>query len=216
MWQIITLIGGIWDAITGEIPDWITIPSVTLSILYTLTFNQTLIIPFLLYGSIGYLFYRYGITGGGDVLLLLSVIPFAGWGIGMIFIWAILLATLFYGIYYNLRWGIFFPLLPPLLSTLLASALLQRRRDIFVKEVPVEDLRQEDVLAEIPEGWNKRVIESGDKELLISKGIKRVRVYYNLPRLGPFIFLASLFPLDPIQLLPLLTYIPPYCLLSCS
>ena len=198
-WLIIPLLAALWDQKTGEIPDWITVPGITITFFYGLVSDPSVIVSMILFGVLGYLLYRYGLTGGGDILLILSTIPFLPDPIlspFLVLLGGLVITSLLYGIYYNLNKPhliIPVPFLPlfllPLYGTLL-FALVDKKR--FVKEVRVEELVEEDVLAESLKGFPKKVIEKGDKERLKELGYERVKILVNLPKMGPGLFLAYL------------------------
>ncbi len=202
-WLILPLVAAIYDWKTGEIPDWITIPGVVLAFFYGLLKQPSILIPFISFAVVGYFMYRYGFVGGGDVLLILSTIPFISNLPGGVFLPFLVLlggfvtTTTLYGIYYQLKKPLllapllFIPIfLIPLYGTLL-FALVGKER--FVREVNVNELKEEDVLAEIPPGFNKKVIEKGDKERLRALGYEKVKILVNLPKMGPGLFLTYLF-----------------------
>ncbi len=215
-------VAGAWDALTGEIPDHLTIPAIGFVLLYVLLFTPERILEMLIFGLGGYLLYRFGSTGGGDVLLILAITPFIPLLFPLshyyLFLAALTLTMSFYGFYYKFKegwkWVAFLPFLFPPVLTLLAGVLLMATvdRSRFVKEVPVEELKVEDVLAEEVEGFPKKVIERGDVERLRSMGIERVKILVGLPRMGPFIFLGlvlmDLFVKDPAFLLNLAVRVP--------
>ena len=205
-WTLTALVGGVWDAITEDIPDWLTVPGVVLAAIFGL-FHPLELLALLLFLGPGYLLYRYGVLGGGDVLLISASTPF----LFMLFPYpltifssyvaltlAYILSMAFYGMFFNVLQDRAYLLVPvpflPFLWTLLYGIILMLLVDksIFEREVEVSDLRKEDVLAEDVKGFNKRVIEEGDKERLMELGIKRVKILVNLPRMGPFIFTAFL------------------------
>lgn len=200
---LIAGIAGIWDAFTEEIPDWITVPGTVLAFFYYLLHPSGLP-SFLLFALFGYLLYRYGQIGGGDVLLVLALSPFIKYpfpGFTLFFL-SLILSSSFYGILFSL-WTRPFLVLPiPFLSPIFAilySSLLAATTDkkLFVREVGVEELRPEDILAEPIPGFGKMVVEAKDVERLRKMGVERVKIMVNLPRMGPFIFLAFLVLLLP-------------------
>jgi hypothetical protein len=94
------------------------------------------------------------------------------------------------------------PLGVSLLYSVLLFALLDKSR--FIREVSVEDLQEEDILAEPVKGFNKKVIEKHDKEVLRKLGVKEVKILENLPKMGPGLFLSLLvllFPLESVKFL---------------
>ena len=205
-WTLTALVGGVWDAITEDIPDWLTIPGVVLAVIYGL-FHPLELLSLLLFLGPGYLLYRYGVLGGGDILLIAASAPF----LFMLFpyplniispylalILAYILSMAFYGMFFNVLQGRAYLLIPtpflPFLWSLLYGIFLMLLVDksLFEREVEVSELRKEDVLAEDIKGFNKRVIEEGDRERLKELGLKRVKILVNLPRMGPFIFLVFL------------------------
>ncbi len=208
---LVAAIGGVWDAFTEEIPDWITVPGALLSLFYYLLHPQGLP-SFLLFGLVGYLLYRYGQIGGGDVLLVLALSPFIKYPFPEFFLFfaSLILSSSFYGILFTLQTRPLLVLpLPflPLPFALLYASLLAATTDkkLFVREVRVEELRPEDILAEPVPSLNKMVLGKKDIERLREIGIKRVKIMVNLPRMGPFIFLAFiLLSHPPAQVLSLL------------
>ncbi len=104
-----TLIGGITDAKTGYIYDWITIPMIIIGIILSLIgqfwFNlQSGVIIFLIL----FFAYKFGKIGGGDVKLFTAIAllnPFnqINFLISLFLISAIV-AMLFYSIYYSIKY----------------------------------------------------------------------------------------------------------------
>ncbi|NPA86918.1 MAG: prepilin peptidase [Candidatus Diapherotrites archaeon] len=199
-WLITPLVAALWDARTGEIPDFITIPGIVVSFIYSLLLSPLQALNMLLFGVGGYLMYRYGMVGGGDVLLLLAIsaflpeIPLVQF---YVLFAAMALTTAAYGLYLRARERplLLLPVLvlPPLLSLLYGTILMATiPRSRFVREIPLEELREEDILAEPVEGFPKKVIERGDVERLRKLGIERMKILTNLPRMGPFLFLVLL------------------------
>ena len=199
-WLVLPLVAAFYDWKTGEIPDWITVPGVIIAFFYGLAEDPSILPGFLSFAFTGYLLYRYGLVGGGDVLLILSTLPFLSSLPGGVLLPFIVLlggfitTTTLYGIYYNRNRPIlilpifFLPLfLLPLYGTLLFALV---EKDRFVKEVDVEELQKEDILAEMPPGFNKRVIEEGDKEKLRALGYEKVKILVNLPKMGPGLFIT--------------------------
>ena len=96
-----------------------------------------------------------------------------------------------------LRFLLPLPLLLPYALALYYVLGTKERERIFVKEVSVDELRPEDVLAEDVEGLppGRKVVGEKEIEILKRRGVKRVKrvkILVNLPRLGPFIALAFL------------------------
>jgi len=130
-------------------------------------------------------------------------LPFAVLFLGL------LLSSTFFSIYYAAMLGkknkwfytipVPYPFLPPILAltygaTITAILGTRYREALFVRERNVDELVPEDVLAEDVDGLppGKHVLEKRDIEMLKRNGIKSVKILDNLPRFGPFIFLALL------------------------
>ncbi|MBI5553899.1 MAG: prepilin peptidase [Candidatus Diapherotrites archaeon] len=97
-----------WDARTGLIPDWITLPLIGIgAVLAVLEFNLTAIGTGIIVFGAGYAFYWLGKLGGGDVKLFAGMgflLPF--WG-GKIFLLSMLFfAALSSLVFYAVYWGI--------------------------------------------------------------------------------------------------------------
>ncbi len=199
----LAVIGLIYAYLNGYIVAALIVAAITLGVGYAMYYTGQLgggdvllltgigaWIPFVLpprFGAIAYVFN----------------LPFAVLFLGL------LLSSTFFSVYYSAmlgkknKWFYAVPLPYPFLSPLLAvtygaiitSILGTRyREDLFVRERPVDELVPEDVLAEDVEGLppGKHVLEKKDIELLKKRGIKSVKILDNLPRFGPFIFLALL------------------------
>ena len=215
---------GIYDAFTGEIPEWITIPMIALGIIYAWWqgFLVTAAIVALLTFIIGYAFYYTGLLGGGDGLLLTGIatwVPFVKIGLVslptplIVLPLSLVLSPLFYGPFLALRladkraklWALAaIPevILPPGLSALYASGLTayigdKYREELFVEEKPVDALVPEDIVAEPVDVLppGKKVLEKRDIELLRNAGVKSVKTLEHLPRLGPFLAAALILTL---------------------
>ncbi len=220
---VASLIAAVIDGFTGEIPEWLTVPTIVLGIAYAAVSGYA--VPSIAVAAItlavGYALYYTGQLGGGDVLLLAgigawipTVVP-ENFGILAyvlntpltILVLGLIYSSIFFSIYYSLRlckkkrWYCLaiapYPFLPPLLAATYGTVLTAyfgtaHREYLFVRERRVENLLPEDVLAEsvecLPPG--KKVLERKDIMLLQKSGVKTVKVLDNLPRFGPFIFLA--------------------------
>jgi Flp pilus assembly protein protease CpaA len=216
-------ISAIIDAYTGEIPEWITVPTILLGLIYAWFFGffWTALAVVVITLALGYALYYTGQLGGGDVLLLAGIgawIPTAlpqsfGWiaiafNVPLIILFlGLLFSSVFFSVFYSLQLGeenktfLWIPLgyaiLPPALAVtygaVITSILGTKYREVlFVREKPIDDVLPEDVLAEeIPElPPGKKVLEKKDIALLKERGVKTVKILDNLPRFGPFIFLA--------------------------
>ncbi len=217
---IVPLIGalasGIWDAVTGEIPEPITVPLIVLGLIYAYTqgfFAQSLVTVILTLAA-GYVLYYMGQIGGGDVLLIAGLSAWLPTFLGiptplLLFLVATFLAAIFYSAYFMLVLGktnkrfllalipyviLPSPLIIPYALLLYGYIGTAKKEELFVEERDVEKLQPEDVLAEpvdvLPPG--RLVLGKGDIEKLKKAGVRRVKILVNLPRLGPFIFLAFL------------------------
>ncbi len=218
-------VAGAWDAATGEIPEAITVPLMVSGLVYAwlhgfLPLALAMVTTTLL---VGYALYYTGQLGGGDVLLISGISAWFPTILGLptplvLFLAATIAAAIFYSAYYLVKLGkpyvyalIPYPFLPFPLLALYALALYYyvgtaKREELFVEERDVDELLPEDVLAEeipvLPPG--RRVLGEGDIERLKKAGIRRVKILVNLPRLGPFIFVAFVallaFEANPIYL----------------
>ncbi len=217
-WLTIPLVGGVWDVFTGDIPDWITVPIITVGAVWSVLKSPVSLLLMLLFGLTGYVLYRFGVVGGGDILLVLAVTPFIHNTLPLapflLFFLSLALSTAFYGVFFSILQGKFLrvipvPFLPPVIALLYGILLMGLvDRGYFVREKGIDELEEEDVLAEPVEGFPKMVVEKGDVERLKRLGVKSVKVLVNLPRMGPFIFLAGLllelYTSNPSLILPLL------------
>ena len=77
---MIALTGGLWDAFTGKIPNWLTLGSIFLGLIASLILGDLAnCIAGLLIGIVIYLpFFVLGYMGGGDVKLMGAIGCFAG------------------------------------------------------------------------------------------------------------------------------------------
>lgn len=77
---IIAFSGGLWDAFTGKIPNWLTLGSIFLGLIASLILGDLAnCIAGLLIGIVIYLpFFALGYMGGGDVKLMGAIGCFAG------------------------------------------------------------------------------------------------------------------------------------------
>jgi len=77
---IIAFLGGLWDAFTGKIPNWLTLGSMFLGLIVSLFLGDILTcMAGLFIGIIIYLpFFALGYMGGGDVKLMGAIGCFAG------------------------------------------------------------------------------------------------------------------------------------------
>ncbi len=212
---------GVYDAFTGEIPEWITIPLIALGLIYAWIegFFVTALIVAAATFVVGYIFYYTGLLGGGDGLLLTGIaawVPMVKIGAAslptplVVLPLSLVLSPLFYGPFLSLwlaekkdrKWALaIIPeiILPPGFAVIYASGLTayvgdRYRNDLFVEEKPVDRLIPEDILAEPVDVLppGKKVLERKDIELLKEKSIKSVKTLEHLPRLGPFIAAALL------------------------
>ncbi|GEM_PF-3071152 len=215
---------GIYDAFTGEIPEWITVPMIVLGLIYAwwqgfiVAAAVVAVVTFI----IGYAFYYTGLLGGGDGLLLTGIAAWAPFvKIGVVSLptplivlpLSLVLSPLFYGPFLALRlaekrarlWALaVIPeiLLPPGFAAVYASGLTayigdKYREDLFVEEKPVDALVPEDIVAEPVDVLppGKKVLEKKDIELLRNAGIRSVKTLEHLPRLGPFLAAALILTL---------------------
>ncbi len=208
---IASAVAGAWDALTGEIPEAITIPLIVSGLVYAWLGGFPLVSLAIAVATliVGYALYYTGQLGGGDVLLISGISAWFPTFFGIpspliLFLAATIAAAIFYSAYYLVKLGrpyvyalIPYAFLPLPLLAIYALALYYyvgtaKREDLFVVERDVEDLLPEDVLAEdvpiLPPG--RRVLGESDIERLKKAGVKRVKILVNLPRLGPFIFIA--------------------------
>jgi len=80
MGLIISLVGGLWDAFTGRIPNWLTIGSIVLGLVFhAFTGKMVWCLLGLLAGIMIYWpFFSLGYMGGGDVKMMGAIGCFAG------------------------------------------------------------------------------------------------------------------------------------------
>lgn len=243
------LASAVTDYRTGLIPNYITYPMIGLGVglLFFSGLNVFALNAFFGLGIflLGYLLYRSGKLGGGDVLLFTGIallspfdlgefpfvlnVVFASALISLTFssvyyvvrlgwkgklssgkprdFWLALAIFLAMGLYFGSLWylgymkvlSVVVLYLPITFGLVFMIYRKQVYKEFFLETIPVSKIEEDEIVAleevsdKVKKALNCRTL-IGEKDLRVLRkaGIKSIMVYRNLPKLGPYIFLAVL------------------------